>query len=82
MRTDWLGRLCRHYAAFVSAQTAQGLFLLTHSRTCLAKGGRCFEPNGRDKPNIKTHHKGAFEYWLERTDSNHDKENQNLLSYH
>ena len=24
----------------------------------------------------------AFEYWLGRTDSNHDKENQNLLSYH
>ena len=41
-----------------------------------------FKSNGRDEPNIKTHHKGAFEYWLGRTDSNHDKENQNLLSYH
>ncbi len=25
---------------------------------------------------------GRLNYWLGRTDSNHDKENQNLLSYH
>ena len=33
------------------------------------------------QPKIKPA-QGRFDFWLGRTDSNHDKENQNLLSYH
>lgn len=33
------------------------------------------------EPKIKPA-QGRFDFWLGRTDSNHDKENQNLLSYH
>ena len=52
-RTDWLGRLCRHCAAFVSAQTMQGLFLLTHSRTCHAKADDVSNQTGATKPILK-----------------------------
>ena len=36
---------------------------------------------GATEPKIKPA-KCRLNFWLERTDSNHDKENQNLLSYH
>ena len=50
--------------------------------TCFRTGNRWLRAANRDRePKIKTPH-GRFNFWLGRTDSNHDKENQNLLSYH
>ena len=63
---------------FVVIQTALCLFLYTNFRT---KQLRCMAEPINPRPKIKSS-QGRFNFWLGRTDSNHDKENQNLLSYH
>ena len=56
---------------------AHGLsnLLVVEPATALRVSSRGHEP--KIKPA-----QGRFDFWLGRTDSNHDKENQNLLSYH
>ena len=56
---------------------AHGLsnLLVVEPATALLVSSRGHEP--KIKPA-----QGRFDFWLGRTDSNHDKENQNLLSYH
>ena len=50
--------------------------------TCFRTGNHWLQiANRGHEPKTKTP-QGRFNFWLGRTDSNHDKENQNLLSYH
>ena len=50
--------------------------------TCFRTSNRWLRVANRGhEPKTKTP-QGRFNFWLGRTDSNHDKENQNLLSYH
>ena len=74
--------LARRYHAGCGETVAMSLRRWLVTSTCFRTGNRWLQAANRGhEPKIKTP-QGRFNFWLGRTDSNHDKENQNLLSYH